>query len=234
MQDSDILAEIEDVLRTMPARAQLRHDTPENFSWLGRAVAAIARWKSDGGERARGCVKEMQGLMAAEAQRGYLGLMVLLHEARNDLRMTTIGPVSTAIGQGLVFDYFDEIRKLISLANADLLFVDPYLDADFVSRYLPHVHDGVSIRLLAREKLPTLIPAAKLFVQQHQARLELRSAPRFHDRYIIVDGKSCYQSGASSKDGGRVAPTTITQITDAFPAVRQTYEDLWKQAKPEI
>jgi hypothetical protein len=234
MEDADILAEIEDVIRTMPPRATLRHDTPENLSWLGRAVAAIGRWNRDGGERARKCVREMQNIMAAEAHRGYLGLMVVLNEARSDLRMTTLGPANMAIGQGLVFDYFDEIRKIVALAGADLLFVDPYLDADFVSRYLPHVPTGVLIRLLAREKVPTLIPAAKLFVQQTQARVELRSAPNFHDRYIIVDGKSCYQSGASFKDGGRNAPTTITQITDAFTAVRQTYEDLWQRAKPEL
>src|SRR5882762_664359 len=50
------------------------------------------------------------------------------------------------------------------------------LDADFVSRYLPHVHPSVSIRLLARKHFETLIPAAKLFAQQSKARIELRSA----------------------------------------------------------
>ena len=169
-----------------------------------------------------------------EFHQGYLGLMVLLQEARADLRMTTLGPVNTAIGQGLVFDYFDEIRKIIALANTDLLFVDPYLDADFVSRYLPHVPAGVPIRLLTREKLTTLIPAVRLFTQQAQLGIMVRSAPNFHDRYILVDEKACYQSGASFKDGGRTAPTTITQITDAFTAVRQTYESMWQQAKPEI
>jgi hypothetical protein len=42
-------------------------------------------------------------------------------------------------GQGLVFDYFDGIRKQIELAKTELFFVDPYLDSDFVSRYLPQV-----------------------------------------------------------------------------------------------
>jgi hypothetical protein len=178
-------------------------------------------------------VREMQKPTVYDSHQGFIGLMVLLEEARADLRMNTLGPINTAIGQGQVFDYFDEIRKIISLAANDLLFVDPYLDADFVSRYLPHVPSAVRIRLLAREKLGSLIPAINMFAQQSRVTIEVRSAPKFHDRYFIVDGKSCFQSGASFKDGGRTAPTTITEITDAFPAVRKTYEDLWLHGKVE-
>jgi hypothetical protein len=148
--------------------------------------------------------------------------------------MRTIGPVNVAIGSGLVFAYFDELRKQIAMAKSDLLFVDPYLDADFVSRYLPQVSDGVRIRLLTRERLGNLIPAARLFAQQTNVQLQIRSASNFHDRYMIVDGATCFQSGASFKDGGRTSLTTITQITDAFVAVRQAYEDLWQRAKPEL
>jgi hypothetical protein len=61
----------------------------------------------------------------------------------------------------------------------------------------------------------------------------MRSAPGFHDRYVIVDGAACYQSGASFKDGAKAAPITLTQITDAFPAVLQTYQDLWTRANVE-
>jgi len=166
--------------------------------------------------------------MARAAYDGVDGLLDLIFEARSSLRLDTVGPVNTAIGQGLVFDYFDEIRKIIATAHRDILFVDPYLDADFVSRYLPHIQAGVAIRLLAREKVATLVPAVAAFVQQHKASIEVRTSPGFHDRYVLVDGAACYQSGASFKDGGRNAPTTVTQIADAFPAVRDTYEDLWK------
>jgi len=53
----------------------------------------------------------------------------------------------------LVFDYFDEIRKIIALVNTDILFTDPYLDADFVSRYLRYVRSGMTARLLASKSL---------------------------------------------------------------------------------
>lgn len=71
------------------------------------------------------------------------------------------------------------------------------------------------------------------FVKQSHAKVEVRSASGFHDRYVFVDKAVCYQSGASFKDGAKSAPTTLTQITDAFAPVLQTYEDLWGRVKVE-
>ena len=71
--------------------------------------------------------------------------------------MRTTGPLSVAANRGQPFNYFDEVRKLIAAAQTDILFVDPYLDADFVSRYLPHVRVGVTIRLLISKNLPVLL-----------------------------------------------------------------------------
>ena len=147
--------------------------------------------------------------------------------------METVGPLSVAVPSGGVYDYFDEVRKIVEAAREDILFVDPYLDAEFVSRYLVHIGASIQTRLLTREKLSTLLPAVDTFVKQSSRRVEVRSARGFHDRYVFVDGSACYQSGASFKDGARTAPTTLTQITDAFAAVRQTYENLWQTGKVE-
>src|SRR5439155_23845885 len=114
-----------------------------------------------------------------------------------------------------------------------MLFVHPYLDTELGSRYLSHVCKGVNVRLLARERLMTLLPAVDLFTKQSRCTIQVRSAPHFHDRYMFIDKNSCYQSGASFKDGAKSAPTTLTQITDAFAAMLQTYEDIWSKAKVE-
>jgi hypothetical protein len=160
-------------------------------------------------------------------------LLALLNQAQHDLRMETVGPTTVSIPHKSVFEYFDEIRKIIELAKQDLLFVDPYLDAEFVSRYLPHASAGITIRLLAREKLATLLPAIDAFARQNGMPIQVRSAPNFHDRYVFVDRVQCYQSGASFKDGAKSAATTLTQITDAFAAMFKTYEDLWSTARVE-
>jgi hypothetical protein len=141
--------------------------------------------------------------------------------------LKTVGPLTIAVDQGGVFDYFDEVRKVIESAKSDLLFVDPYLDAEFVSRYLPHVSQDVTVRLLARERLPTLLPAVAMLRQQAGLTVAVRSATGFHDRYVFVDRAACYQSGASFKDGAKKAPTTLTPIVDAFSAVLSMYEQTW-------
>jgi hypothetical protein len=227
-----LLAEVEDIVKTMPPRATLRHETEENFTWFGRACAAIDKWDSAKSSSAKQYLDLFfSNAHARECGRGLAMFLTLLHQAENDLRMETVGPKNVAIPHRAVFEYFDEIRKILELAKLDVFFVDPYLDAEFVSRYLPNVAPGVSIRLLAREKLGTLVPAVNAFVQQSRAAIEIRSAPQFHDRFLFVDRMSCYQSGASFKDGAKNAPTTLTQITDAFSSVLKTYEDIWKVAE---
>jgi len=61
----------------------------------------------------------------------------------------------------------------------------------------------------------------------------VRSTDKIHDRYVFVDNAECFQSGASFKEGAGKAGTTLTQITDAFPAMLETYEDLWAAGKVE-
>lgn len=233
MKNEDLLGEVEDLLRTMPPRETLRHPEVENFSWLGRVSAVIESWDGLKGVQLNLAMDQFHRLNAQDAREGFRKIQTLLHQARQDLRMKTVGPINSALGHGSVFDYFDELRKIIEPATQDLLFIDPYLDAEFVSRYLPHIKAGVSVRLLGRERMPTLLPAVDLFSKQTGVAVGVRAASGFHDRYVIVDASACYQSGASFKDGAKSSPTTLTQITDAFEAVRSTYEKIWANAKVE-
>ena len=91
---------------------------------------------------ARQYLNGIQSWSANDFDKGYKNLMILLHQARNDLRMRTVGSSNVVVSNKMVFDYFDEIRKVIEVAKNDILFVDPYLDAEFVARYLPHVAPG--------------------------------------------------------------------------------------------
>jgi hypothetical protein len=226
-----LLAEVEDLLRSVPTLPEIHEDN--GLAWLGRFSAVIRSWDGTRVIELMVAQQQLEAITASMNVNGRARVVTLLNEARHALRMETVGPLSVPIAHGQVFDYFDEVRRLIEMAKEDLFFVDPYLDAEFVSRYLGHVSGGVTIRLLAREKLPTLLPAVDLFTKQSAHAIQVRSAPHFHDRYVFVDRKECYQSGASFKDGARTAPTTLTQITDAFSAMLQTYEDIWIKAKVE-
>ena len=164
-------------------------------------------------------------------------LVTLLFQAQYNLQMKTVGPLSTAIPAKKPFFYFDEVRKIIEQAREDLLFVDPYLDPDFVARYLPQIKSGVAVRLLTSkgEKLSSLLPAVEIFVAESNLQVQVRSVSsgHLHDRYLFLDRTRCYQSGASFKDGAKRSLTTLTQITDAFEAMFQAYERMWGDAKIE-
>ena len=228
-----LLSEVEDVIRTMPSRDAMGHDDPDTLAWIGRA-SAVAH-ESD---MVRASVlfdshaRNLGSSNSSHYHGAVRGIATMLHHMRHELRMRLGSPASIAVSTGSVFDYFDEIRKVISEARSDLLFVDPYLDAEFVGRYLPHVVPGTSVRLLGRERMTTLVPAVEMMRQQSGLNITVRAAKSFHDRYLFVDGRACYQSGASFKDGAKRAPTTLTQITDAFDAVLATYEPLWDGATP--
>lgn len=189
MEKEELLAEIEDTLRTMPPRATIRHETPENLAWFGRVSAAIEKWNPAKSV----LVKEYCDLFfsnghARETGFGLTKLLALLNQAQHDVRMETVGPTTVSIPHKSVFEYFDEIRTIIELAKQDLLFVDPYLDAEFVSRYLPHASAGVIIRLLAREKLATLLPAIDAFARQNGTSIQVRSAPNFTTGMSLLIG----------------------------------------------
>lgn len=230
-----LLLELQDVIRTMPGARDFGANPDKCIPWLGRASAAMSQW-----DAARSMVHfepEVRKYAALQANANRVNfiplrqqLLVLLHQAENDLRLRTIGPLSVGVAAGRVFEYFDELRKLIEAARSDLLIIDPYLDAEFVSRYLPFVPTGTQVRMLARERLSTLKPAVEAFAAQSGILIELRTIGGFHDRYLIVDGQSCYQSGASFKDGAKKTPTVLSQVTDAFKSVQSTYEQLWANA----
>ena len=231
---AQLLGDIEDLVRSTPVAETIRHRLPENVAWFGRAQALVRRWNSAKAIQFEHYVQAIHGPGGREASHAITGVMVMLQEARHDLRLASVGPLTLVFGGGNVFDYYDEVRKIVALAKSDVLFVDPYLEADFVSRYLPHVSQGVSVRLLAQKYLTALVPAAKLFAQQHGLSIEVRSCASFHDRFLFIDRAECYLSGASFKDGARSAPATLTQIVDAFGPLHSIYEDMWHTATPAV
>jgi hypothetical protein len=230
-----LLAELDELIRNRPTPGNIFDRSDDALAWIGRAAAALGHHNDPGVSSA------LSIYVATDMHSGDLGkiatahsrLVALLNEARHSIRMTTTASLNVAIAPGRFFDYFDEVRKIIERATKDLFFIDPYLDADFVSRYLVFAPSGVAIRLLAGgKKLATLLPAVEAFATQSGAKVAVRSTDKHHDRFVFVDGKECFQSGASFKDGATKA-TTLTQITDAFDGVQKTYEAFWAGAKIE-
>jgi hypothetical protein len=132
-----LLVQIEDLIRTAPLPTEIRSQTEENLAWLGRVSAAIESWNPARSGAFQDYLRQMRKQSPEEFREGIGDVNLLLHQARSDLRMETVDQTDVVVGHRMVFDYFDEVRKIIESARKDLFFVDPYLDAEFVSRTCP-------------------------------------------------------------------------------------------------
>src|SRR5438132_635873 len=129
----------------MPSREDFEKRSPDSISWVGRASAALTRWDHVRSIVIDSAVDDInRALDNLRNINDRAKLTSLLHQARADLRLD-VGSLSVLIDKGRAFDYFDELRKVIEPARSDVFFVDPYLDAEFVTRYLPHVTKGTTV-----------------------------------------------------------------------------------------
>ncbi len=108
MTKDQLLAEIEDILRNAPTLDSPYRNRETNVAWLGRVASVIAQWEVTHTTAADHYIHNINGAGGGIfVNEGFLSLMSLLHEARHDLRLKTVGPLSVAVGSGLPFDYFD-------------------------------------------------------------------------------------------------------------------------------
>ncbi|CAG0978975.1 hypothetical protein BURK2_01729 [Burkholderiales bacterium] len=129
----------------------------------------------------------------------------------------------------LVMDYFEDVREVLLTARKDVFFVDPYLDAELVSRYMANINIGVSVRLLRSRGTAALVPPIDLAAMQVDHPIELRSTSSpLYGRFLFLDGVRGFRSAASFTVGGRTEPTQLTEITDE-PRM-QEHEAIWSAA----
>ena len=127
----------------------------------------------------------------------------------------------------------NDLKSIIANATQELFVIAPVLNDDFVTDYLAHTDRELSIRLLTSDRsLHSLLPAIENWVEHHAGQIQVRSATDIHDSCLIVDRCRCYQSTPSFKN--RSNAVLINRITDAFSAVRDTYEQLWDKALIEF
>ena len=134
MNNAELLAEVEDLLRTSPPQSAFKErENDEALSWLGRTATILKRWDFFQSVAVGQHISALQDApneylvsLPTETRNrlilahnildrsgpAYRGIRTLLYEAQQDLRVKTVGPLSVAISGGKPFDYFDEIRKI--------------------------------------------------------------------------------------------------------------------------
>jgi hypothetical protein len=169
-------------------------------------------------------------------------IAVIVHYALAKAELNApVGLRGAFIAAASTFDAFAAVGKVLAMAKAEVLMVDPYADAKVLTDYAVLAKENISVRLLsdtAHCYQATLKPAAQRWKQQFGALrpLEVRLAPAkaLHDRLIQVDGSTVWTLGQSFKDLATRSHTSLVRIMDAEAAALKiaAFEVLWRTSAP--
>lgn len=240
-----LYAQLGRIIESMPNLAKLvpyQKNTyapfgPAEHQWLGRAQALIDEALGVDGslefKAAQSKSAQYRVWFAGEVQR-------ILYRALAVVEMDLPAPASGAfIPAGNSFDALKALQRIFSSAQANVLIVDPYMDAKILTDFAHFVAPTIQIRLLADESAvkATLAPALRAWQQQHGADrpVEARLAPKrsLHDRLIAIDSTRIWTVGQSFRDLAARASTSFVEV-DAETAYlkMQSYDDMWQTASP--
>ena len=102
---------------------------------------------------------------------------------------------------GQIYDAFSLITSIIQKAQKEIILIDGYVDVDTLN-ILAKKNDGVDVKIYTYANAQLTNRDAANFNAQYPT-LTVKKTQAFHDRFIVLDGKTAYHIGASIKDAGK-------------------------------
>ena len=102
---------------------------------------------------------------------------------------------------GQIYDAFSLITTIIQKAKSDIVLIDGYVDVNTLN-ILAKKNSGVDVTIFTYASAPLTKKDVENFNAQYP-KLTVKKTQVFHDRFIILDGKTVYHIGASIKDAGK-------------------------------
>ena len=112
-----------------------------------------------------------------------------------------IKPKQGIFFDGQIFDAYQLVSDLIRTARKAIIVIDNYID-DAVLILLSKADKKVQITILTKTISQQLALDVKKYNEQYPA-IKIKEFPNSHDRFLIIDGKTVYNFGASLKDIGK-------------------------------
>lgn len=102
---------------------------------------------------------------------------------------------------GQIYDAFSLITSIIKKAQKEIILIDGYVDVDNLN-ILAKKNAGVDVKIYTFASAQLTNRDAANFNAQYPT-LTVTKTQVFHDRFIILDGKTAYHIGSSIKDAGK-------------------------------
>ena len=103
--------------------------------------------------------------------------------------------------EGQIYDAFSLIISIIQKAASEIILIDGYVDVDTLN-ILAKKNNGVDVKIITYASASLTNRDVANFNAQYPT-LTVKKTQEFHDRFIVLDGKTTYHIGASIKDAGK-------------------------------
>ncbi|MBO6264432.1 MAG: hypothetical protein J6M57_00265 [Acidaminococcaceae bacterium] len=101
---------------------------------------------------------------------------------------------------------------MVQKAEQEIILIDGYVDVSTLN-LLAKKNAGVSVTIYTFTKTKLTAQDVATFNAQYP-QLEVKHTNIFHDRFLILDGKTVYHIGASLKDAGKKC-FAVSEMIDA-------------------
>jgi len=149
--------------------------------------------------------------------------------------------VATHLPQAKIFTGNDEadekfVINLLGTATKSLKILDTYIEDDDSTKamnilnLLSKVISSVKIQILTSEKNKEIIDSDNNFKQAFP-NAEVKSAKRYHDRFVIINDSEYYHFGHSLKDIANRKISRFSKINDLneITKLNETFNTIWNQ-----
>ena len=139
----------------------------------------------------------------------YINSLVLEHNSKIDLildKLNTNEEINHIFYEGQIYDSYSLLIDILSKAKKEIIIIDNY-----AGKKLFDIIKDINIKVkIYTENIDNI---SKEKYKKQYNNLEIINTNIFHDRFIIIDNKVLYHSGASFKDLGKKC-FAITKMED--------------------
>ena len=139
----------------------------------------------------------------------YINKLVLEHDSKIDLilnKLSTEEENNHIFYEGQIYDAYNLLIKTLSKSKKEIIIIDNY-----AGRELFNIIKDIKVNIKVYTE--NIDNTAKEKYEKQYSNLSIPTTDIFHDRFIIIDNKVLYHSGASFKDLGKKC-FAITKIDD--------------------
>ena len=139
----------------------------------------------------------------------YINKLVLEHDSKIDLilgKLNTNEEINHIFYEGQIYDAYSLLIDILSKAKKEIIVIDNY-----AGKKLFDIIRDINVKVkIYTENIDNI---SKEKYEKQYSNIEIISTNIFHDRFIILDNKELYHSGASFKDLGKKC-FAITKMED--------------------